>query len=98
MTTDPKPPIPEAMVEIVAMAIDPLAFVEHFNLLARRTVARKRARRALLALADSGFVILPAEPTMKMVTTAALLAPEAGVGLCGAIYRAMRDAAMGGKE
>ena len=90
MVTTPSAPIPEAMVGIVARAIFREGYVGWER-------SQEYARAALRDIDDSGSVILPAEPTMKMVTAAALLAPEAGVGLCGAIYRAMRDAA-GGKE
>ena len=65
--TDPKPPIPEAMVEIVARAICFGAQVEcvgrpceqRGKCTAAPLFHRLEAVAALTALTDSGFVILP---------------------------------------
>ena len=94
---DPKPPIPEAMVEIVARALYEVMpgnggrkwadlSIEH------RMIYQTNARAALLALTDSGFVILPKEPTVEMMRAASMLDEDADTL---DIYRAMRDAAMG---
>ena len=57
------------------------------------------ARAALTALTDSGFVILPREPTEEMLQACigASVAGHCDEWFAQNIYIAMRDAAMGGK-
>ena len=106
--TDPKPPFTEALVEIVARAMqaddsdfrDEWADIPEY----KREYWLSMARAALRALTDSGSVILPREPSNEMKTAAFMwwldnCENDRGYNDARTIslYRAMRDAAMGGK-
>jgi hypothetical protein len=91
----------EAMVEIVARAIRPEIYNPDEDARAdamtnqfRDDLVKSIARAALTALTDSGSVILPREATVEMLR-AAFRVHDPSYSDYSAIYRAMRDAALG---